>query len=147
MLRSADQITASAKPMFDRLGDGLKVVGSGNTAGLVSMFTALNTIKEEHVHSVILLKPTAIVFALGILLFALAYLFLMYSYIYTEHYISVVHPNVERVSTDDAERVVLAESPRKASVSFMNRALGFGLASTYVFFLGFFIACVALIRY
>jgi hypothetical protein len=44
--------------MIDRFSDGLKVVGSGNTAGLVGMVAALNTIKEEHVHSVLLLKPT-----------------------------------------------------------------------------------------
>src|SRR6266567_3121340 len=90
-MRTAEEIIAGAKPMIDRLSDGLKVVGSGNTAGLVGMIAALNTVQAEHVHTVILLKPTAILFAIGILLFAGAYLFLMYSYIYLESYLALLH--------------------------------------------------------
>jgi hypothetical protein len=72
-MRGGPEILASVKPVFDRMTEGLKVVGSGNAAGLVGMVAALTTIKEEHVHTVVLLKPTAIIFAIGILLFALAY--------------------------------------------------------------------------
>jgi hypothetical protein len=88
-MRSAQDILASVKPFFDRLSDGLKVVGSGNTGGLVAMVAAINTIKDDHPHAVTLLKPAAVIFAIGILLFALAYLALMHSYIHSEHYVSV----------------------------------------------------------
>ena len=40
-MRSGHEILASAKPMIDRLSDGLKVAGSGNTAGLVGMVAAI----------------------------------------------------------------------------------------------------------
>jgi uncharacterized membrane protein YgdD (TMEM256/DUF423 family) len=43
------------------------------------LVAALNTIREEHVHTVLIFKPTAIVFALGIFLFAGSYLFTMYA--------------------------------------------------------------------
>jgi drug/metabolite transporter (DMT)-like permease len=84
VMRTAKEILSATKPMFDRMSDGLKVVGSGNTAGLVGMIAALNSVQPDHVHTVLLLKPTAIIFAIGIFLFAGAYLFLMYAYIYLE---------------------------------------------------------------
>jgi hypothetical protein len=133
--------------MIDRLSDGLKVVGSGNTAGLIGMVAALNTIKEEHVHTVLLLKPTAIIFAIGIFLFAGGYLFLMYAYIYTEHYVALLYPNDEYAIPDDPNRIALANGARDASTSFMKRATVLALASTFLFFLGFVVAFVALVRY
>jgi hypothetical protein len=69
-MRTAKEIVDGTKPMIDRMSDGLKVVGSGNTAGLVGMIAALNTVHPDHVHIVELLKPTAIIFAFGILLFS-----------------------------------------------------------------------------
>jgi len=132
--------------MFDRLSDGLKVVGSGNAAGLVGMIAALNTVQPDHTHTVLLLKPTAMIFAIGIFLFAGAYLFLMYAYIYLESYLAVLHPN-EDVIPDEVKRLALAQKPHDASVSSMKLALVLGLASTAVFFIGFLVAFVALVRY
>lgn len=145
-MRTAEQIMSGAKPIIDRMSDGLKVVGSGNAAGLVGMVAALNTVQLEHIHTVLLLKPTAIIFAIGIFLFAGAYLFLMYSYIYLEHYLAVLHPNEETVP-DEATRLTLASRPKAASLSYMKRSLLLGLASTFMFFLGFVIAFVGLVRY
>src|SRR6266567_8507365 len=96
-MRTGSEITASVKPMFDRYSDALKVVGAGNTAGMVAMAAALNTVAPDHAHTVILLKPTAIIFAIGILVFALAYLFLIYAYVYSEHYGSLIDPNADKV--------------------------------------------------
>ena len=59
-MRTAEEIAYATKPMFDRMSDGLKVVGSGNSAGLVGMIAALNTVHPEHLHTVALLKPTAV---------------------------------------------------------------------------------------
>jgi hypothetical protein len=145
-MRTAEQIASGAKPIIDQLSDGLKVVGSGNTAGLVGMIAAIHTVQPEHVHTVLLLKPTAIIFAIGIFLFAGAYLFLMYSYIYLEHYLAVLQPNQETVP-EDATRLALAQGPKGASVSYMKRSLLMGLASTFMFFLGFVVAFVGLVRY
>jgi hypothetical protein len=36
-MRTTEQISPAAKPMFDRMSGGLKFVGSGNAAGLVGM--------------------------------------------------------------------------------------------------------------
>jgi hypothetical protein len=146
-MRTSQDILASVKPFFDRLSDGLKVVGSGNTGGLVAMVAAINTIKDGYPHAVILLKPAAVIFAIGILLFALAYLALMHSYIHSEHYVSILHPNDENATPDEAKRLTMAAGPQRASKLNMNRALKLGIASTYIFFLGFFVAFVALIRY
>ncbi|TQF41156.1 hypothetical protein UNPF46_08530 [Bradyrhizobium sp. UNPF46] len=137
---------SAAKPMIDRLSDGLKVVGSGNTAGLVGMIAAINTVQADHVHTVLLLKPTAIIFAIGILLFAGSYLFLMYSYIYLETYLALLHPNVEPLPEEQI-RLVRAEPPKLASVSYMHWSLILGLGSTFAFFLGFVVAFVGLVRY
>jgi hypothetical protein len=132
--------------MFDRLSDGLKVVGSGNAAGLVGMIAALNTVQPDHVHTVLLLKPTAIIFAIGIFLFAGAYLFLMYAYFYLESYLAVLQPNQKTVP-EEATRLALAQAPKDASIAYMKRSLILGLASTFMFFLGFVVAFVALVRY
>jgi drug/metabolite transporter (DMT)-like permease len=144
-MRTAEEIMAGAKPMIDRMSDGLKVVGSGNTAGLVGMIAALNTVPPDHAHTVILLKPTAIIFAVGIFLFAGGYLFLMYSYIYLENYLAILQPNDS--STSDEQRIAQSEPPKAASISYMRWSLILGLASTFVFFLGFVVAFVGLVRY
>ncbi|MGJ4973429.1 hypothetical protein ACQR1N_30840 [Bradyrhizobium sp. HKCCYLRH1073] len=145
-MRTAEEMLAGAKPMVDRMSDGLKVVGSGNTAGLVGMIAALNTVHADHVHAVLLVKPTAIIFAIGILLFAGAYLFLMYSYIYLESYLAVLYPNVEPLPEEQV-RLARAEPPKQASVSYMRWSLVLGLGSTFAFFLGFVVAFVGLVRY
>jgi len=140
-MRTAEEIMAGAKPMIDRMSDGLKVVGSGNTAGLVGMVAALNTVQPDHAHTVILLKP-----AIGILLFAGAYLFLMYSYIYLESYLALLQPN-ENPMQDEQIRVARSEPPKAASISCMRWSLILGFASTFIFFLGFVVAFVGLVRY
>jgi hypothetical protein len=145
-MRTAEQIASGTKPIIDRISDGLKVVGSGNTAGLVGMIAALNTVNPDHVHTVLLLKPTAIIFAIGIFLFAGAYLFLMYSCIYMEHYLAVLHPNQDTVPEEEA-RLAMAQGPKNASVSYLKQSLALGLASTFMFFLGFVVAFVGLVRY
>jgi hypothetical protein len=145
-MRTAEQITSATKPFFDRMSDGLKVVGSGNTAGLVGMVAALTTVKDEHIHTVLLLKPTAIIFALGILAFASAYLLLMLSYAHSEHYVAVLHPNEETIP-QEAARLTLAQGPLNASLAYMKQSLILTLASTFLFFLGFVVAFVALVRY
>ena len=145
-MRTAEEIMAGAKPMIDRMSDGLKVVGSGNTAGLVGMVAALNTVQPDHAHTVILLKPTAIIFAIGILLFAGVYLFLMYSYIYLESYLALLQPN-ENPMQDEQIRVARSEPPKAASISCMHWSLILGFASTFTFFLGFVVAFVGLVRY
>jgi hypothetical protein len=145
-MRTAEEIMSATKPMFDRMSDGLKVVGSGNAAGLVGMVAALNTVQSEHVHTVLLLKPTAILFAIGIFLFAGGYLFLMYAYIYLENYLAVLQPNQETVP-EEATRLALAQGPKDASLSYVKRSLVMGLGSTFLFFLGFVVAFVGLVRY
>jgi hypothetical protein len=145
-MRTAEEILAGAKPMIDRMSDGLKVVGSGNTAGLVGMIAALNTVQPDHVHTVILLKPTAIIFAIGVLLFAGAYLFLMYSYIYLESYLALLQPN-ENPIPDEQIRIARSGPPKAASISYMHWSLILGLTSTFIFFLGFVVAFVGLVRY
>lgn len=146
-MRSGPEILASAKPMIDRLSDGLKVAGSCNTAGLVGMVAAITTVKEDHVHAVLLLKPTAIIFAIGILLFALGYLFLMYAYVPLEHYVSILYPNDENAVPNDPARQVLAQGVQRGSIAYMKRATVLALGSTFFFFLGFLVAFVALVRY
>jgi hypothetical protein len=89
-MRSSSEMMASVKPFFDRSSDGLKVVGSGNTGGLVAMVAAINTTKDDHPHTVLLLMPTAIIYAIGILLFELTYLALMHAYIHSEHYVAIL---------------------------------------------------------
>ena len=40
-MKTSDQITTDLNPIFDRISNGLKVLGSGNAAGLVSLVTAM----------------------------------------------------------------------------------------------------------
>src|ERR1700680_1561640 len=88
-MKTSDQITTDLNPIFDRISDGLKVLGSGNAAGLVALVTAMNTVTKDHPHS-FLLKPIAVIFALGVLTFALAYLFLMYAIGYAVNFASAL---------------------------------------------------------
>jgi hypothetical protein len=41
----------------------------------------------------------------------------------------------------------LAQAPKDTSIAYMKRSLILGLASTFMFFLGFVVAFVALVRY
>jgi hypothetical protein len=105
-----------------------------------------NTVQPDHVHTVILLQPTAIIFAIGILLFAGAYLFLMYSYIYLESYLALLQPN-EDPMPDEQVRIARSGPPKAASISYLRWSLILGFASTFVFFLSFVVAFVGLVRY
>jgi hypothetical protein len=139
-MKTGDEVSARVKPWFDRFSDSLKVVGSGNTAGLIAMVAAIYTVREEHVHTVLLLKPTAIIFAIGILLFGLAYLVFTYAWIFAEHYAGLIDP-----AADDLSKEALAA--RAASEMHMKRSVYFAVGATFCFFLGFIVATVALIRY
>ncbi|UFZ03139.1 hypothetical protein LQG66_28450 [Bradyrhizobium ontarionense] len=145
-MRTVDQIMGGANSFIDRMSDGLKVVGSGNTAGLIGMIAALNSIQSGHAETVNLLKPAAIIFALGIFLFSGGYLFLMYSYAYLESYLAKLYPNLNPMPDEDV-RVEQAEPAKVASVSYMHWSILCGLASTFVFFCGFVTAFTALVRY
>jgi hypothetical protein len=134
-MRPSSLISAAAKPFFDRYSEALKVAGAGNSAGLVAMATALHTVPSDHTHTVLLLKPTAVIFGLGVILFGLAYLFLVYAYIYSEHYGALLDQNAP------------AEPSKEASLHFMKRTGYVGLASAFCFFVGFVITLTALIRY
>lgn len=145
-MRSAKDILEGAKPIIDRMSDGLKVVGSGNAAGLVGMIAALNTVQPSHVHTVELLKPAAIIFALGVFAFAVSYLLLMYAYVYLEKYVAQIHPNVDPLP-DEQVRIAASKPNEAASVFYMRWSIILGMASTHIFFLGFIIAFVGLVRY
>jgi hypothetical protein len=71
----------------------------------------------------------------------------MYSYTYIEHYVALLYPNDENAVPDDPKRVALANGARDASASFVKRATVLALTSTFLFFLGFVVAFVALVRY
>lgn len=139
-MKTGEQVSATVKPWFDRFAETIKVVGSGNTAGLVGMVAAMNTIQPDHIHTVILLKPTAVIFALGIFLFGLAYLVYTYAWIYAEHYAGLIDPKAEQLP-DTALR------SKDASIMHMKRSVYFTIASAFCFFVGFVTAAVALIRY
>ena len=141
-MKSSTEISSATKPMFDRLSDSLKVAGAGNGAGLFVMVAAMNTISVEHPHAVLLLKPTALIFALGVALFGVAYLFLTYAYIYSEHYGALL----EQAGRGETMKYP-PDGAAKASMSYMQRTMICGLASAFVFFVGFVIACTALVRY
>jgi hypothetical protein len=122
------------------LGDGPHLVG--NAAGLIALVTAMNTVTKDHPHSVLLLKPIAVIFALGVLTFALAYLLLIYASVYAESYTSMLDQRPRNEPIPAA-----TESAQSASVWHFTRSLYLSQASTFLFFLGFVLTCVAIVRY
>src|SRR5690242_20250822 len=97
---------------------------------------------QQHPHTAILLKPTAVIFGTGVFLFGLAYLFLMYAYVYAEHYVGILDQAAQGETPTQDSR-----GPRDASVTSMKRSVVADLASTFCFFVGFSITMVALVRY
>lgn len=141
-MKTSAEITDGAQLFFDFYGDALKVVGAGNAAGLFGMVAVIGTIHEGHQHTEILLKPAAVIFGLGVLAFALAYLFLTYAFVYCHHYASILEKaELGQPAGDDPN------PPMKASITFMRRMAICGLASAFIFFVGLVISGVALIRY
>jgi hypothetical protein len=141
-MKTSDQITTDLNPIFDRISDGLKVLGSGNAAGLVALVTAMNTVTKDHPHSVLLLKPIAVIFALGVLTFALAYLFLMYAIGYAVNFASALDRRPRNEPIPSA-----VESAKSASIRHFMLSTSLGLVSTFLFFLGFILTCAAIIMY
>jgi hypothetical protein len=139
-MKTGPEIAAAVRPMYDRLSEALKVVGAGNTGGMVAMVTAINTVHSDHPHTEILLKPTAIIFALGFFIFAVAYYFLICAYVHCEHYTGLLGSNPTAVSED-------ANRSMNSSIFYMKWTFLLGVSSTYVFFVAFVIAFVALVRY
>jgi hypothetical protein len=139
-MRAGSEIMASVNPMFDRYSEALKVTGAGNATGMAGMIAAIYAVTTDHTHTILMLKPTTIIFAIGVLLFALGYLFLMYAYIYAEHYTSLIHPEAEQLTFS-------AQQSQKASIAYVKRTALLGLSSAFCFFVGFACALVALIRY
>jgi hypothetical protein len=70
----------------------------------------------------------------------------MYSYVYSEFYLALLEPN-ENPRSDEAGRITRSELPKLASISYMRWSITFGVASTFIFFLGFVVAFIGLIRY
>jgi hypothetical protein len=141
-MKTGAQIRADIKPLFDRISDALKVLGSGNAAGLIALVTAMNTVTKDHPHSVLLLKPIAVIFALGVLTFALAYVLLMYAFAYAENYASALDRRPRNEPIPPA-----VESAQSASTRHFMLSTFLALASTFLFFLGFILTCIAIIRY
>lgn len=141
-MRSSEKISAATKPFFDRVSDSLKVSGSGNAAGLVGLVAAMHTIAPDHTHTVVLLKPAALIFALGVLSFALAYLFFTYAFIYSEQYGAFLDQTDAGLATTHP-----AEGAKAASLQYMRRTAILGFGSAFCFFVGFVTTCTALIRY
>ena len=75
-------------------------------------------------------------------IFGLAYLFLTYAYIYSEHYVALLDTTARGEATKFPPHTAA-----NASMSFMQRAMICGLASAFSFFVGFVVACTALVRY
>ena len=63
----------TGKTYYERTIDALRLIGTGNAAGLLATGAALGAAIEKHVGSVPLLKCAAILFALGVITFSYAY--------------------------------------------------------------------------
>ena len=59
----------TGKTYYERTIDALRLIGTGNAAGLLATGAALGAAIEKHVGSVPLLKCAAILFALGVITF------------------------------------------------------------------------------
>ena len=100
----------------------------------------MNVVQPSHVHTVVLLKPTAVIFGLGIFLFGLGYLVFTYAWVYAEHYAGLIDPTADKVPE-------AVESIKNASIMHMKRSVYFVIGSAFCFGVGFLTAMVALIRY
>ena len=130
------EIAASTKTMIDRYSEAVRTLGTGNAAGVLAMVAALHTF-TGHAQVLPWIRTAAIVFAIGVFLFALAYLSLVCAYIFMEHYTAML---------DKEGASVKSIKSHDASVGGMYATALCGLASTACFFVAMGLAFIALLR-
>jgi hypothetical protein len=84
-MKTGSEILASTKFLYDRFSEALKVLGAGNGTGTVALIAALHSFYDKP-HILGFLKSAAAAFAIGVLLFAVAYTLFMFAYKWTRPY-------------------------------------------------------------
>jgi hypothetical protein len=137
MPKTGAQIEADIQPLFKRHNEGLKVLGTGNGAGTLAMIAALHTFAD---HTALLpwLKIAAIVFAIGVILFALAYFAFTTAHIFIGDYTT----KLDQQSTSPATMKAHDAAIGGLYVTFIS-----ALISTACFFIGAGLAFIALLKF
>jgi hypothetical protein len=137
MPRTGAQIEADIEPLFKRYNEGLKVLGTGNGAGTLAMIAALHTFAD---HAALLpwLKITAVVFAIGVILFAVAYFAFITAHIFIGEY---------TIKLDDQGTSPATMKAHDAAIGGLYVAAISALISTGCFFVGAGLAFIALLKF
>jgi hypothetical protein len=93
-MKTGSEILASTKFLYDRFSEALKVLGAGNGTGTLALIAALHSFYDKP-HILGFLKSAAAAFAIGVLLFAVAYTLFMFAYMHLENYTSQVDKAVQ----------------------------------------------------
>jgi hypothetical protein len=138
MPRTGAQIEADIQPLFTRHNEGLKVLGTGNGAGTLAMVAALHTF-EGHTALLPWLKISAVVFAIGVILFAVAYFAFTTAHIFIGDYTT----KLDQQGTSPPATM----KAHDAAMGGLYVAFTSALISTGCFFVGAGLAFIALLKF
>lgn len=124
----------TGKTFYERSTEAIRLVGTGNAAGLVASAAALATAIDKHWSNAILLKWSAVCFTLGVISFSYAY----YSHYQSYRYLDTIFREAEQVARTGEP---IPERKRGSTgTEFAARSAIATVVSVVAFYLGMLIA-------